>query len=278
METTQVPPKNPRQNPKPSSWCLSPKPVSGVSLPAGCALPHAHSSCQGGSSFSGWLQRENTLLAGVPKESVMSGPWICPSSLRTWFIEVCKVPWAVSAVILLPFQWESSSLICLNMKGITGLFFFLTSTFQFQIPFVTGFVLKCSHSHRPVFPGAPPGLFSFVLSPLQCFLQPLLLSMFMFPWPLTSSHPYLFFSFSSRFSFSLLLIAIPQAFSWTPNEEAAGKNLHVPVKLCSVCSEGMVEMTWVHSCLHWKPEILKIWNLRFQQHRSRNPNLDLPRS
>lgn len=142
METTQVPPKNPRQNPKLSSSCLSPKPVLGISLPAGCALPHAHSICQGGSSFSGWLQRENTLLAGVPKESVMSGPWICPSSLRTWFTELCKVPWAVSAVILLPFQWESSSLICLNMKGITGLFFFLTSTFSIPDPLCYSICLK----------------------------------------------------------------------------------------------------------------------------------------
>lgn len=142
METTQVPTKKPRQKPKPSSFRLSLKPVSGVLLPAGCVLPHAHSSCQGGSSFSGCLQRENTLLSGVPKESVMSGPWICPSSLRTCFTEVCKVPWAVSAVILLPFQGQPSYLICLNTKGITGLFSFPENTFSIPDPLCNRICLK----------------------------------------------------------------------------------------------------------------------------------------
>lgn len=172
------------------------------------------------------------------------------------------MPWAVSAVILLPFQWESSSLIYLNMKGIPELFFFLTSIFSIPdslcyriCPIVFPLTKTC-------FPWCSCWSlkFHFVFSPypFQCFLQPLLLSRFMVScFPGIWAQAILISSFSSRFSFSLLLVAIPQAFSWTPNEKAAMKNLHVPDKLCSVCSEGMVKITWVHPCLHWKPEILK---------------------
>lgn len=188
METTQVPTKKPRQNPKPSSFHLSLKPVSGVLLPAGCVLPHAHSSCQGGSSFSGCLQRENTLLSGVPKESVMSGPWICPSSLRTCFTEVCKVPWAVSAVILLPFQGNLATSFVSTQKESLDYSLFLKTPFQFQIPFVTGFVLKCSHSHGHIFPDVPAGLYSFILS-LPLALCSASYRLFFFPGLWTHASP-----------------------------------------------------------------------------------------
>lgn len=214
METTQTPTKEPTQNSKSSSLCLSLKLVSAASLPAGCPPPHAHSTCQGEPCFCECLWRDNTLLAAVPKVSVMSGPWICPSSFRTCFVQVYKVPSTVSAVILPSFQWESGSLICLNVKEITELFSLpVRLLFSCRSPFVTGwwFVLKHPHSHRPIFPGAPASFCPFPLpfaAPPAASLPPQVPGL-MLPWSLTSSHPHLLFLFSAGFSFSFLLVAFP---------------------------------------------------------------------
>lgn len=250
METTQTPTKEPIQNSKSSSLCLSLKLVSAASLPAGCPPPHAHSTCQGKPCFCECLWRDNTLLAAVPKVSVMSGPWICPFSLRTCFVQVYKVP---AAVILPSFQWETGSLICLNVKEITELSSLpVRLLFSCRSPFVTGwwFVLKHPHSHRPIFPGAPA---SFCPFPLQLLLQPLLLcrfldSCFPGPWP-RAIHISSFRSLLGLvFPFSLLLfltILSPQAFPWTSNNAAAGKNMLTRLKnFCSdICSKGTVGMT-----------------------------------
>lgn len=236
--------------------------VSAVLPPAGCVPPRAHSGCQGEPSVCGCLQRDNTVLATLPKVSVMSGPWIRLSSLRTCFAEVCisvqhlrSCFFHFSGNLAPSFvsTWEESLGYSLPPSGSLSVPDSLCNRAMFSLKAHTD-------PSFPVLLGVSSLILSlpFPLCSSSCSLFPSQVPGLMLPWPLSSSYPHVLFSAGFGLTFSLLLCLFapsPQAFSWTLNYAVAGKNLLT----CLIASAVMLLRRYGRGDLSVSLSVLSTW-------------------